>query len=137
MDLGEIIDSIVSILSSEQDPDPQTLERVNQQLAEALTPVNARLRLCDKLLNNGQRSQAIELCETDPPLLELVAQLDFPERSVWNDYVEQYFLTPAPTLLVDVAAELNDAYTAQLSVQGVLTRYASKMTAWAMRALIV
>ena len=123
MDPGQIIDSIVSILSSEQDPASQTIERLNLELTEALAPINARLRRCEKLLNDGQRSQAIELCETDPPLLELVAQLDFPERSVWDDYVEQFFLTPAPSLLVDVAAELNEAYTAQMSVQGLLDQF--------------
>ena len=123
MDPAQIIDSILSILSSERDPEQHAVEQLNRQLTEALTPVNARLRRCDKLLHDGQRSQAIELCEVEPQLLDVVALLDFPERSVWDDYVEQFHLTPAPKLLVDVAAELNEAYTAQMSLQGVLDQF--------------
>lgn len=123
MDPAQIIDSILSILSSERDPEPQVVEQLNRQLTEALTPVNARLRRCDKLLHDGQRSQAIELCEVEPHLLDVVALLDFPERGVWDDYVGQFQVAPAPALLVDVAAELNEAYTAQMSLQGVLDQF--------------
>jgi len=123
MDPAQIIDSILRILSSERDPEPQVVEQLNRELSVALTPVNARLRRCDKLLHDGQRSQAIELCEVEPQLLDAVALLDFPERSVWDDYVGQFFFTLAPTLLVDVAAELNEAYTSQMSLQGVLDQF--------------
>lgn len=123
MDITSIIDSILSILSSGHDPEPQVVEQLNRQLTEALTPVNSRLRRCDKLLHDGQRSQAIELCEVEPHLLDLVAMLDFPERSVWDDYVGQFQITPAPVLLVEVAAELNEAYTEQMSLQGILDQF--------------
>ena len=123
MEATQIVDSIVTVLSSERDPDASIVDQLNRKLSSAIEPINDRLRQCEKLLLSGQRSEAIELCENDPPLLDIVAVLDFPERSAWDDYVEQFFLTPAPALLVDSAAELNEAYTSQLSVQGLLDQF--------------
>ena len=109
MDPAQIIDSILSILSSERDPEPQAVEQLNRQLTEALTPVNARLRRCDKLLTDGQRSQAIELCETKPQLLGLVALLNFPQRAAWDACTRKCKLTVSPVLQWDVAHRISEA----------------------------
>lgn len=120
MDIPQLIDAILGILSSEKDAPATAVQTYNDQLREVLAEVNKRLRRCDKLLREGHRTQAIEACEVAPNLLDLVAQVDFPELDVWRDYVEQFSLEAPPVPLRDIAAELNEAYSAQLSQEGLL-----------------
>ena len=55
--------------------------------AEACIEVTQRLGRCHRLLQQGLRSEAIQLAETEPKLLSGVAALDFPERSDGDDLV--------------------------------------------------
>ena len=59
----------------------------------------------------GLRSEAIQLAEQEPPLLDVVAILDFPELPEWNDFVAELGLTVAPELQIEIAADLNRAYS--------------------------
>ena len=68
---------------------------------------------CQWLLQQGLRSESIQLAESEPKLLEAVAALDFPERVEWDDLVQMHELTSAPRLPIEPARLLNEAYAEQ------------------------
>jgi hypothetical protein len=78
--------------------------------AEATDAANERLRRCGHLLAKGLRAEAIQFCEQEPNLLEVVSLLDFPELPQWNALLAAQGLVLAPPLLFDVAEQLNRAY---------------------------
>jgi hypothetical protein len=78
--------------------------------ADATDAANERLRRCAHLLAKGLRSEAIQACEQEPNLLEMVSLLDFPELAAWNALLASHGFVLAPPLLLDVAEQLNRAY---------------------------
>lgn len=85
--------------------------------------VNTRLRRCGDFLRRDLRSEAIQLAESEPRLLDLVALLDFPEREQWEEVASVYDLPRGEPLLLEVAAELNEAYAAEQPLQALLSRH--------------
>ncbi len=119
----ELVEQIQQVLASPVDPEPEVVEQLHRRYCEAVEEVNRRLRRCEELLQDGHRSEAIQECERRPNLLKSVAALDFPEAMVWSDYATQFGLLPAPELLVEVAADLNDAYSVDSSLEELMVRY--------------
>ncbi len=119
----ELVEQLLRVLASQFDPEPETVKQLHQRYCEVIEEVNERLRRCEELLQDGFRSEAIQECERRPNLLEAVAALDFPEAEVWSDYATQFGLPPAPELLVEVAADLNDAYLVNSSLEELMVRY--------------
>src|SRR5437016_310907 len=73
------------------------LRRAAEAYANACQQANERLSRCADLLSHGMRSEALRLAELTPDLLELVTELDFPERQDWDDRVLMNDLPlPAP-----------------------------------------
>lgn len=87
---------------------------------DACQEVNARLRRCEDFLQKGLRSEAIQLAEAEPPLLEALAALDFPERPQWDQLTGLYGLSPAPKLRTETAEALNRAYPEEQPLQQLL-----------------
>ena len=83
-DYQRIVDDIRSSLSSTSVEGVDFLRAATADYAVACDEVNERLRQCGALLHKGLRSEAIQLCEMEPNLLEVAASLDFPERSQWD-----------------------------------------------------
>ena len=112
VDYQRIVSWIQQILAMEADPSETVLRDAAREFNDAVEEVNKRLRECDQYLVSGHRSEALQLAEGDPNLLEAVRVLDFPELAAWIDYLGQFQVTPPPVLLIDVSAELSDAYVA-------------------------
>ena len=112
-DYQRLIDDIQEVLSSGLDVDAGTLSGLNTQLTEAIREVNGRLGECDGLLRKGHRAEAIRQSETEPNLLSAVTVLDFLDREYWNEFVVQAGLPNPPALAIDVASDLNEAYSAE------------------------
>jgi len=91
--------------------------------AAAVEEVNARLRKCGELIAKGLRSEAIRLCEMEPNLLDLVSLLDLPELPIWRDKLREFELANPPSLNLDVAAELNNAYAIEEPLTAVLRKH--------------
>ena len=119
---SQLIEEIRAILLMPGDPDVEVLQQTHQRYTQAVAELNERLRHCESLLQKGHRTEALDLCRREE-LLERVAVLDFPESAVWLDYVDQFGIAPGPALLVELAAEINDAYLAEESVEQLLVRY--------------
>lgn len=96
---------------------------LQQRFVEIVESTNARLRRCDELLTSGLRSEAIQEAEREPNIFDLVAELDFAEWDAWKSQVRLAGLNPQPDLLVDIAAELNEAYSLHVPVENLLRKH--------------
>ena len=83
---------------------------------------NARLRQCADYLRRGLRAEAVYHAEIEPNLLDAVAALDLPRLEDWNAVCAASGLEVAPQLLLEVARELNHAYTDLEPVKQLLTQ---------------
>ena len=104
------IDDIQTAVYSPETAEPDFLRDAAAQYAEACAEVNQRLRQVGQLLKRGLRSEALQLTEEEPNLLDFVAMLDFPELPAWRDLLKRWGMAPPPALLIDLAADINQAY---------------------------
>ena len=93
------------------------------EYADLCKGANERLRRCTTFLQQGLRSEAMQLVEQSPNLLDLVASLDLPDASVWADFCQQFELPAPPPLQMDRAAMLADIYNQDQSVEELLDRH--------------
>jgi hypothetical protein len=112
-ELHQVVDQIRAIVQSNDQTRSVLLDGLSSAYAQACGEVNQRLGRCHRLLQQGLRSEAIQLAEAEPKLLDASAALDFPERSAWDELVAIYNLTPAARIMVDSAQFLNQAYAEQ------------------------
>ena len=117
------IDDIQSAVYSRETADPDFLRDSAALYAEACAEVNDRLRQVARLLHRGLRGEAIQSAEEEPSLLDLVGVLDFPELSTWQEMLRQWGMAAPPPLLVDLAAEIDQAYTDQQPLESLLKRH--------------
>lgn len=119
-EIRRVTGAIGKVFAVEGDLAEADVEVLHNQLVTCIESVNARLRSCDDLLSRGLRQEAIQDCEVEPNVLDLVTELDMPEWAAWADYVKQFGIPPQPDLLIAVAAELNAAYTKAESLDELL-----------------
>ncbi len=110
LDYQRIVDDLRGSLYSRDVQDLDFLRQAAAEYSMACDEVNDRLRKCGAFLRQGLRSEAIQLGENEPNLLDIVAILDFPERTEWLGMAITCGLAPPTPLKLDVAAELNQAY---------------------------
>jgi hypothetical protein len=116
-------EAIRRVFMVDSDLDEAGAEQLNRLLTDCVTSVNDRLRHCDELLRRGLREEAIQECRVPPNFLDLVTELDMPEWDAWADYVRQFGIPPQPHLLIDVAADLNQAYAQSQTLQQLLRKH--------------
>ena len=104
--------------SSDQSQTSEFMDTASEYL-ELCRSANDRLRRCSHFLRQNLRTEAIHLAEADPNLLDLVAILDFPERQEWRKLCATHGISEPPSLDIDSAVELNEAY-ALVEPQGAL-----------------
>jgi hypothetical protein len=122
-DYHQIIDQIrVALHSGDHGPNGR-LAGLASAYASACHEATQRLGRCHRLLQQGLRSEAIQLAESEPKLLDVIAALDFPERSEWDDLVQMHDLPTAPRLPIEPARLLNEAYAEENPLQDLLRRH--------------
>ncbi len=119
-DHHQIVDQIRAFVQSSDQTRTSLLETLASSYAEACVDVNQRMGRCHRLLQQGLRSEAIQLAESEPKLLDSLAALDFPERADWDELLQMYQLAPAPKLTLDQAQFLNEAYAEEDPLQDLL-----------------
>lgn len=72
--------------------------------------VNGRLEKIRGLLSVGCRDEAVQLADQLPQLLNQVSLLDFPELEQWRTKLAELSLETPPTLMLEVAEQLEVAY---------------------------
>ncbi len=123
IDYQRTIDNIRNILASTETVSLEFVSATATEYAEVCERVNDRLRQCSGLLREGLRSEAIQQCEAEPNLLSLVATLDCPERGEWSAFLSARQLPQPSPLLMDDAAELNEAYSQEKPLATLLRRH--------------
>jgi hypothetical protein len=123
LDYQRIVDDVRSSLDSHADDGVDFLRAAAADYSIACEEVNERLHQCGSLLRQGLRSEAIQLSDIEPNLLDVVALLDFPERGQWIETSERCGIAPPTPLLLEVAAELNEAYGLEQPLAALLQRH--------------
>ncbi|WP_428308003.1 hypothetical protein [Lacipirellula sp.] len=119
----QYIDDILGAVYSPETADPDFLRDSAAMYAEACAEVNDRLRRVGRLLHRGLRSEAIQIAEEEPNLLDMVAMLDFSELPTWREMLVQWEMAEPPQLLIDLAADLNKAYADQQPLESLLKQH--------------
>ncbi|MFN8708062.1 MAG: hypothetical protein ACK50J_15395, partial [Planctomyces sp.] len=122
-DVNDLVNEIQQLLISEIEPAEEELMDLAGRHEELVKAVSKRLVSIEKLLHKGLRSEAIELAEREPNLNDVVTALDFSEFDAWNELLVRFEMQPVQALPADLAAELNDAYSASGSVDKLLQRF--------------
>jgi hypothetical protein len=123
LDYLHIVDDIRSTLDSQSVDAVDFLRAAAADYSMACDEANQRLSQCGALLRKGLRSEAIQLCEIEPNLLDAVAILDFTERPEWIETAKRSGIAPPPPMLLDVAAALNEAYALEQPLAALLQRH--------------
>ncbi len=125
-EIHELLESVRVTLASSMNPNREQLEqleRLHSELDSEIRSANKRLRECDALLSDGHRSEAIQLAEQEPNLLEVVSILDFQELVEWNDFVAEHGLTVTPDLQIDIATDINGAYSEDEPLERLMKKF--------------
>ena len=122
-DYQRVVDEIRSFLQSTDQTLTDRLKELAADYARGCQEANQRLRRCEEFLQKGLRSEAIHLAQAEPILLDLVATLDFPERSEWEELVFTYGLAAPQKLNLATAEALNEAYTAVQPLEQLLRKH--------------
>ncbi len=123
LDYQRIVDNVRSALFNNGQDGDEFLQSAAADYALAVDEANERLRKCGPLLRKGLRSEAIQLCEIEPNLLDVVGILDFPERDSWKELLALHGLASPAALMLDVAANLNEAYAVEQPLATLLQRH--------------
>ena len=99
------------------------IDELAEDYAVFCTDANMRLGEIRQLLGKGLRAEAVSRAQRDPDLLELVMALDFLFLTRWNELCNRANVSLAPLLALDTAGDLNEAYTAQQPLEGLLTQH--------------
>lgn len=122
-EIHELLESVRVTLASSMNPNREQLERLHSELDAEIRSANKRLRECDALLSEGHRSEAIQLAEQEPNLLEVVSILDFHELAEWNDFVAELGLTVTPELQIDIATDINGSYSEDEPLERLMKKF--------------
>ncbi len=122
-DHHQIIEQIRGFLQSSDQTRNERLDDLAKAFAQVCTEANGRLARCQRLLQQGLRSEAIQQAEAEPRLLDAVTTLDFPERAEWDEIVDIYAMATAPKLLSDARVALAEAYAEAEPLQNLLRNH--------------
>jgi len=122
-DYHQIVEQIRGFLQASDQTRNERLEGLASAYSEACVEVNQRLSRCQRLLQQGLRSEAIQLAESEPRLLDAVVALDFAERPEWDELVGIYSLAAAPKLVVEAKGALSGAYAEAEPLQDLLRNH--------------
>ncbi len=84
--------------------------KLAQDYAELARSANRRLEQCAAMIENGEDLQALQLAETQPPLLDLVTLLGFRQAKEWRDYCQSHNLPVAEPFYDKHIRILNTTY---------------------------
>lgn len=117
-----IVDEVRAQLAAYDQTQTDRLRLLADDYAGACTQAEDRLRRCEELARTGYRGEALYLAELDPPLLDVLSTLSFPERKMWGELTAMYNLPEPPPLSVDRAKILNRVYADYAGLEALVVR---------------
>lgn len=121
--IQQIVDEARTIIKSKDMTKSARLDAASEDLFNACVAAEDRLRRCQELLLAGYRCEAVGLAEMNPPLLDVLAKLNFSERPLWDELMAMYSLPIGPNISLARAGELNKAYSETSIVREIVRRY--------------
>ncbi len=122
-DHHQIVEQIRGFLQSSDQTRNDRLDELAKAYAHLCSDANGRLGRCQRLLQQGLRSEALQQADAEPRLLDFVTALEFPERADWDEIVDIYAMTAAPKLMAEARAALADAYAEAEPLQHLLRNH--------------
>jgi hypothetical protein len=119
----KVVDAIRFRLQSENQTDSPESKELAKLYAILCRRCNDRLREAESLIKQGNLAQALQTCEIEPRLLDLVSLVELPERPDWMQLVVLYDWDEPEPVLMDIGEKLNEAYTQGASIDTLLTRH--------------
>jgi len=83
---------------------------IAQEFASVTEAAARRLRQCIGMLEQGDETQALQLADAAPPLLDLVTRLGFRRLDEWQQHCKQHGLPRAENLDTKFIRQLSEAY---------------------------
>jgi hypothetical protein len=99
--IGELLDGRVPL---------EQARPIAQEYAALTESAAHRLRQCVGMLEQGDETQALQLADASPPLLDLVTRLGFRRLAEWREYCLKNGLPCAENLDATFIRQLNEAY---------------------------
>ncbi len=115
-DAYEIVTEITAFILQKAEA-KGNLSQLATSYAELCRDCNDRLKRCGDFLRRQLRAEAIYHAEIEPDLLDRVTILDMVPGDTWRTICAERELEQAPPLLLDIARDLNAAYSSQEAVQ--------------------
>jgi hypothetical protein len=119
----ELVHRLRSAVVGELACDQREVARLAQEYNSACEDALQRLEEVCRCLSRGERSQAIYLAETHPPILEVIGALDFPGIEQWRALVGQNGLSAPPEFPVTKIREIEEAYVQQDALEPLEKKY--------------
>ena len=119
----QITTRIKGILDNKETVSNEEMVRLATRYHEYGIQANTRLRQVSDLIRKNMVSEALRLAESEPPLLDLCAELDFVGAEKWREQCT-FNGWPAPEPLLATAINLlNDAYASGAALEPLLKEY--------------
>lgn len=123
MDFQRIAEDVRAALGCEGREARALLAESAADYSAAVDALNDRLRECGELLKRGLRSEALQLCEREPNLLDAVATIDIPDLVPWQEQLRKYRIAIPSALNLAIAGDLNAAYALEQPLMELLRRH--------------
>lgn len=108
-EVQELVAEIREMLELRGDPPESELKRLAQRYNSTTQQVNALLKTCLELVERGLKAEAIMRAD-ESSLLETVSILDFPEQTVWCDYLAQFGFSAPAAVDQYASRQINSCY---------------------------
>ncbi|MDG1873500.1 MAG: hypothetical protein P8J27_06295 [Mariniblastus sp.] len=119
----EFLDEIEDALNAPDTADRDLLLDVSAHYSEAVAEVNRRLRKICQLIDQGFRSEALDIANENPDVLSQIATLDFPRLEEWCYLLSLLELQTPPKLNFELAEQLDVAFAEQEPLNDLLRRH--------------
>jgi hypothetical protein len=125
-DHQRIVNEVRGIVRSGNQTVTERVRELAGQFAHLCASASSRLQRCEEYVFQGRRSEAVQLARVQPPLLELLAALNFPERPQWDELAAVYGLPACSAIDTGRAVAVNAAF-AEIQSQETLLREHRRM----------
>lgn len=120
----QTIDDLRAFLQGDDQRLTDRVARLAEEYAAGCREANDRLRRCMERLGQGLRAEAVQLAEAEPPVTELVTELDLAElQPAWDEICMAYDLPKAEPLRLELAEAINEAYAELEPLNALLSRH--------------
>lgn len=118
-----IVSQILQVMREEGSPTEEEVALLAEEYAIACEEVNRRLDQCRQYLDRNLVSEAVNLADTPPSVMDLAAVLDFQGADAWRHFCNESRLHAPASISRGVVAKLNEAYIRGQSVSELESAY--------------